>query len=171
VILICYDRSVDAKAAIDEAASLLGGEPATVVTVWQPMSKALSRAAGGRGPLAGAGAIDETDRALLHLAARGAAEGAELARKAGMDAQPATVAQRTTVAQAILDKAERLGADAIVMGSRGRGRLRSVLLGSVSAWVVEHADRPVIVVPSPAAARARAHRPESRRAAGEGARR
>jgi nucleotide-binding universal stress UspA family protein len=35
--------------------------------------------------------------------------------------------------------------DVIVVGSHRRGRLGRLLLGSVSAHVVEHADRPVIV--------------------------
>ena len=36
MILIAYDGSDDAKAAIEHAASLLPGQPALVVTVWEP---------------------------------------------------------------------------------------------------------------------------------------
>ena len=42
--------------------------------------------------------------------------------------------------------AEEEGADLIVMGSRGRGRIRRVLLGSVSESVVRHAHCPALVV-------------------------
>ena len=35
----------------------------------------------------------------------------------------------------------------IVMGSRGAGTVRRTILGSVSDYVIHHADMPVIVVP------------------------
>jgi len=41
--------------------------------------------------------------------------------------------------------AEELGADLIVIGSRGLGGLRRVLVGSVSDSVVRHAHCPVLV--------------------------
>jgi nucleotide-binding universal stress UspA family protein len=46
----------------------------------------------------------------------------------------------------IVALAEEIGAGLIVMGSRGHGRLRRTLLGSVSEAVVRHAHCPVTVV-------------------------
>ena len=46
----------------------------------------------------------------------------------------------------IVALAEELGAGLIVLGSRGRGPLRSALMGSVSHSVVRHAHCPVLVV-------------------------
>ena len=50
-------------------------------------------------------------------------------------------------AEAIVRIAGVRDADAIVMGSRGRGRVRAAL-GSVSHDVLHLADRPVVVIPS-----------------------
>jgi nucleotide-binding universal stress UspA family protein len=46
----------------------------------------------------------------------------------------------------IVEVAEEIGAGLIVMGSRGQGRLRRALMGSVSDAVVRHAHCPVTIV-------------------------
>lgn len=46
---------------------------------------------------------------------------------------------------ALVDQASELGSDLIVVGNRGQGPLRTMLLGSVSAEVVDHAPCPVLV--------------------------
>jgi nucleotide-binding universal stress UspA family protein len=50
------------------------------------------------------------------------------------------------VAMEIVALAEEIGADLIVMGSRGLGGVRRALMGSVSDSVVRHAHCPVLVV-------------------------
>ncbi|MGB3737188.1 MAG: universal stress protein [Ilumatobacter sp.] len=39
--------------------------------------------------------------------------------------------------------------DILVMGARGHGAVASVVLGSVSTWLLHHATRPMVVVPPP----------------------
>jgi nucleotide-binding universal stress UspA family protein len=46
----------------------------------------------------------------------------------------------------LCERAETLGADIMVVGSRGRGAIRRVLLGSVSTYLVHNAPCPVLVV-------------------------
>lgn len=46
----------------------------------------------------------------------------------------------------IIDFADKIKADLIVIGSRGLGLVKGVLLGSVSQYVVEHASCPTLVV-------------------------
>jgi nucleotide-binding universal stress UspA family protein len=46
----------------------------------------------------------------------------------------------------IVEVAEEIGAGLIVMGSRGHGRIRRALMGSVSDAVVRHAHCPVTIV-------------------------
>jgi len=48
--------------------------------------------------------------------------------------------------QAIVDAAERLGADLIVMGTRGLTGLKHVVLGSVAERTIRHARCPVLTL-------------------------
>jgi nucleotide-binding universal stress UspA family protein len=52
-------------------------------------------------------------------------------------------------ATAIVDAAADMRADLIVLGSRGHGTIQSMVLGSVSAEVVDHAGVPVLVARGP----------------------
>ncbi len=49
-------------------------------------------------------------------------------------------------AAVILEFEEKLNADLIVMGSRGLGLVKGVLLGSVSQYITERAKCPVLIV-------------------------
>ena len=50
-------------------------------------------------------------------------------------------------AEVILYEAERLGVDLVVMGKRGLGQLRGLLMGSVSDRVSHHVKVPLLLVP------------------------
>ena len=63
MILICYDGSADAKEAIARGASLLRGQPATVLTVWQPFDSAARGLSGGTTDMQQS---DEANRIRIH---------------------------------------------------------------------------------------------------------
>lgn len=155
MVLICYDGSTDANAAIEAGARLLGGREATVLTVWEPFAEIAARNVVGIGLVPSIPDSEEIDRASIKAAEERAEEGARLAREAGLEARPRTRSRLTSIAEAIMREADEIEASAILMGSRGRTGLKSLLLGSVSHDVIQHADRAVIVVPSPEVAESR----------------
>jgi nucleotide-binding universal stress UspA family protein len=143
-VLIAYDGSDFAKAAITEAASQLAtGRRAIVLTVSEPL--------GGIPFFGAAGALvePETMEGLVDAAEQSAekvaGEGAGLARDAGFEAEPLVVIGGP-VWNLIVEAADQRGADPIVIGSRGRSGIAHILLGSVAAAVAQHSKRSVLIV-------------------------
>jgi nucleotide-binding universal stress UspA family protein len=73
-------------------------------------------------------------------------EASELAAERGVPFATEVVAGRP--ADEIVAYADSIGADLIVIGSRGRGAVAGALLGSVSRDVLRESRTPVVVVPS-----------------------
>jgi nucleotide-binding universal stress UspA family protein len=69
---------------------------------------------------------------------------AERARERGIQAEAVT--RIGPAAEQLLAAADGCDADLVVVGSRGRGRLTSALLGSVAHGLIRHSTRPVLVV-------------------------
>jgi nucleotide-binding universal stress UspA family protein len=142
-LLIAYDGSRTARTAIDTAAQLHPGATAVVLYARQPLESLAAH-------LEGHAALEDLrgiDQASLDASERLAAEGADLARKAGLTAEPRVASTVATAADAIVDAAAEMNARLVVLGSRGRRAIRAALLGSTSTTVLHHARRPVLVVP------------------------
>ena len=137
-LLLAYDGSSGAKAAIDAAGRLFAGRPALIVSVCQSAA-----GAAGAGLIAvpaevlgeAATRLDEESRRQAELLAE---EGAAAARRGGIDASAKAIPSRGNTWSTLVRVAEDEGCEAIVVGSRGRSAVSSVLLGSVSSGVVHH---------------------------------
>ena len=66
-------------------------------------------------------------------------------RKDGIDAKALLIQGAT--AETILREADNLSADAILMGTRARGAIHDLMVGSVSKEVLRHSSRPVLLIP------------------------
>ena len=142
-ILLCYDGSIGSQRAMEKAGALFPEHNAIVLHVWSPI--AVIAAAYGGGMVSQPAYTDEELQAIaLNVAAAGAREAAA----AGLDAK-AEVAEITFngTARVILEVADRHDACLIVLGARGLSAFKSMLLGSVSHGVAQHAHRPVLIVP------------------------
>lgn len=70
----------------------------------------------------------------------------EKIKKPGFEIQ--TMTKLGTVQKTILDTAEDLDVDLIAMASHGRSGIGRVFYGSVTAGIIQHIDRPLLVIRS-----------------------
>jgi nucleotide-binding universal stress UspA family protein len=148
-ILVAVDGSPHADQALTQAIDLAecGHSRLTILTAVAPVHAAY---------LAGSACVALTNEcAALALSNRGDAEAIlERARSRVPDDVPlTTVLSGRPARAAVLEQIARGHHDLVVMGSRGRGAVRSALLGSVSHYVLDHSPIPVLIShdePSPA---------------------
>ncbi len=157
MILICYDGSADAQAATERAGELMPASDATVLVIWETVLETMVRegSLGAGFGMVGAYGADMNEAEYKKAALETAEEGAQRARAAGLVAQPRIVNRGANIASVILAAADDTDADMIVLGTRGRSAVKSLMLGSVAQAVLHHSDRPVLVIPSPALAEQR----------------
>src|SRR5947209_16980696 len=132
-ILVAWDGSEHAKRALDEAVDLARTQHGrlTLLTVAAPL-----RVWPGYVP-----PVTEAD--LISAAEKILAEGEAIVPES------IPVSGRTAAGDPGIELVQRAAAanhDLIVMGSRGRGAVRSAVLGSVSHFVLNHATVPVLIV-------------------------
>lgn len=147
MVLICYDGSPSAKRAISAAHGILGHKQATVLHVWQPPTAFLDPGWLGAPSDAIGTPAAHLEALALRRAEVTADAGMELARSAGFAAEARAEVETGGVWRVIIDVADDVEAETIVMGARGLSTVRSALLGSVSTAVVHHSHLPVLVIP------------------------
>jgi nucleotide-binding universal stress UspA family protein len=145
-VLVAYDGSAAAEAAIATAARLLEGATGRLLTVVDVPALPRGGQVLGREP--GPRDIEALSRALVDAGGELAARGVAAARQAGLTLDPQAAPREGTTWQTILANADATEADVIVCGSRGQGGVARSLLGSTSTRVLHHATRPVLVVPA-----------------------
>jgi nucleotide-binding universal stress UspA family protein len=138
-VLVAIDGSADAEHARLQAVDLARAEHArlTLFTAVQPPPPTVYSSASSAGLAA---SLAEDARAEAERILRDAAG------RMPEDVQSSTVLSNEPPRPAVIKQIEEGNHDLVVMGSRGLGALGSVLLGSVSHYVLHHSPVPVLIV-------------------------
>jgi len=137
-ILVAVDGSPDADQALTQAIDLAESQHARLTIFSAVVMPPTAAYMGGGGAVAAtfaANAVTEAEKIL-----RAAVE------RVPDRVSVSTVLSREPVRLALMQQITTGLHDLVVMGSRGRGALRSVLLGSVSHYVLNHSPVPVLIV-------------------------
>ena len=144
-VLICYDGSPSARNAILSAADALGPCEATLLHLWNPPIDVLPDSFGYT--------RDHSDVSTRELTSRSeqrareiAEEGRQLAHDHGLTADPLVRPIAATAWETVLEVADERDSSIIIVGAHPRGR-PGPSLSSVSAAILEHSSRPVLVIP------------------------
>jgi nucleotide-binding universal stress UspA family protein len=138
MIVVGIDGSEGAARALDFAANeaTLRGRGLRVVAVWHVPMPVYS------GGMIAAFPTDEFEHSMKAAADRQVSQ--VLARCP--DLRHELIVQEGNAAQVLLEQSS--GADMLVLGSRGLGGFRGLLLGSVGQQCAHHATCPVVIVPA-----------------------
>ncbi len=134
-IVVGYDGSECAKAALDQALGLAGPSGKVIITYADAP------------PRIGASSLVPPEN-VVALGKKVTAEALQVARERGVPAE--VVLENDRPAEALLKVAERAGADIIAVGTRGESQLTGLLLGSTPYHLVHRATMPLLVVPQAA---------------------
>ena len=136
-IVVGLDGSQHSRRAAEWAASLASSIDAEVVGVH----------ALGLLYQTPAGALEPSDTHRNEIASE--LEGSWCAPFREAEVQFRAELREGTPVTSLLELAEEVDADLLVVGSRGVGGFPGLLLGSTSTQVAQHAHRPVVIVPEP----------------------
>ena len=140
-VLVAIDGSAPASLAVDLVGGI-GWPGGTEIVVVEAVESG-ENLYGGPWP---ALTMVETSRLEAEIRAaeeRDVRDARERLSRAGLNVETAVLRGRP--AAAINERARAMRADLIVVGSRGHGRIGSMLLGSISSELIDHAPAPVLV--------------------------
>jgi nucleotide-binding universal stress UspA family protein len=137
-ILVAVDGSPDANAALAQAIDLAEAEHARLTLFAAVATPPVEAYWGGDGAVAAeiATRADTDAQAVLRAAVDRAPD----------DLPVTSILSKEPVRPALIHEIRAGHHDLIVMGSRGRGALRSALMGSASHYVLNHSPAPVLIV-------------------------
>ena len=140
-IVVGTDGSETATEAVRQAIDLarMSGAKLDIVAAFEPVSTTRLREEGGEVPGDVSYAVGPREDVNVTLEAA-----VGMAKQEGVDAEP--YPQQGDPADAILDVAEKIGADLIVVGNKGMTGAKRFLLGSVPNKVSHHAPCGVYIV-------------------------
>jgi nucleotide-binding universal stress UspA family protein len=142
-IVVGYDGSEEADAAIDAAVALARASGAEIAVVSGEDRPAEWKHQTYKGmPLD----AEEWIAAWQHEAAEDLQRAAERIRDGGVT-KVSTCCTRDHPVDLMLDTAARIGASLIVVGARGAGTLHDVVMGSTTMRLLHTSEIPVLVVP------------------------
>jgi nucleotide-binding universal stress UspA family protein len=142
MIVIAYDGSETAGAAVRAAASLFPDATAEILTVRRPAELIEFRTPLPDVPEA---AFVRLDRAAVETAETLAIEGEAIAHEAGLAASAKVITGPKNPWREIAEAAAQ--ADVLVCGGRGLNAVERVALGSTSAGLLHHYEGALLVVP------------------------
>jgi nucleotide-binding universal stress UspA family protein len=148
-VVIGYDGSTDADAAVKAAGRLLKVREAILQTVWASYQAMAPAGLAGAPVVVVSKAAEKMDLQVQEAAEQTAEQGARLAAVQGLEVQAEAVHGDGNVWRTLLDTAHAHRAAAVVVGSRGKSAVGAALVGSVSRALVHHAPAPVLVVRPP----------------------
>jgi len=154
-VIIGFDGAPASVQAVQEAGALFAPKPALVVFVWaagRSFEEATLPETGGLeepGGVLDFGNAFEVERAASEQAQQTAEQGAELASKAGLQAEALAVPHDTTVADALINLAREHDAAALVVGMHEHRRLTRLGPGKTLADLLHAAPCPVLVCGAP----------------------
>ncbi|HLI32007.1 MAG TPA: universal stress protein [Solirubrobacteraceae bacterium] len=140
-IVVGTDGSDTATEAVRQAAALASavGAELAIVSAYEPVSRQRLRQERLEAPEEIQWAINPREDVEATLT-----EAAELARQAGVECD--TFPRQGDAADALLDVAEELAADLVVVGNKGMTGAKRFLLGSVPNRVSHHAPCSVLII-------------------------